>query len=114
MERSTYLGVYNNNYHATQEEYPYRVAIKRYVKGIAEYTNKGYLKREDTAAYIYNIYVLSIFGKGAVINDIEPSEEIDKEIREYCKNYPDFGDFIDEATDVLEAYGQDIQIYKCG
>lgn len=111
MERSTYLGVYNNNYHATQEEYPYRVAIKRYVNGKAEYTNHGYFKREDTAAYIYNILALATFGKGAVINDIQSSMSIEEDVLIYCKEHREFEYTIDQATDVAEAYGHEIQVH---
>ena len=113
MERPEYLGVYNNNYALTQEEYPFRVAIKRYINGEAEFTNYGYFQTVETAAYVYNIYALSIFGKGAVINDVEPSVDIELEVAGYCNEHPEFCDTIDQATSVLEAHGQDIKIHRC-
>lgn len=109
---SRYLGVYDNKYTPTQEEFPYRVAIKRFVNGMPEYTNIGYFQREDTAGFIYNVYALTTFGKGAVINDIEMSDQLELEVLDYANNEEGFDRLLIRVDDVLEEHGHLIKVHS--
>lgn len=107
--RSKYLGVYNNKYEPINAVYKYRVSIKRFVNSKAEYTNVGYFKQELAAAYVYNIYALAIFGKGAVINDIQPNAKIEEEVMAYSETRPDFLKMMEDAAFILEVHNKTIK-----
>lgn len=70
MERSQYLGVYNNTSDDSKSEVPFRAAIRRGQGPQANWVNLGYCKTEAVAARVYNMYAINFFGKGAIINDI--------------------------------------------
>lgn len=114
MSRSKYLGVYDNKHVPSNQEHPYRVAIKRFINGNPEFSNYGYFKLEETAAYIYNIYAIGIFGKGAVINEVAFSDEIEKEIVRYAKEKEGFQSMLDKALVVLEKHGTEITVHING
>ena len=76
LDRSEFLGVYHNTSPSSQAEVPFRVAIKRNVPGSAtDYTNYGYVKTEVAAAMVYNLYAVLRFGKGAILNDVQPTAD---------------------------------------
>jgi hypothetical protein len=86
IQRSEYLGVYNNTNENSSAEVPFRVAIKRQFKGQSSWTNLGYCKSEKVAARIYNMYAINFFGKGAILNDIELSHDELVEFNEFVNN----------------------------
>ena len=110
MTRSKYIGVYDNNHIPSNKDHPYRMAIKIYRNGNPEYTNHGYFKLEETAAFVYNIYAIGTFGKGAVINDVEFSDEVEKEVELYSDTKEGFQTILNRALTVLDENGTDITV----
>jgi hypothetical protein len=108
--QSKYLGVYNND----SKEQPYRVAIRRYINNKPHYTNVGYFALEATAAWIYNVYALCAFGEGAVINDVDVTDEVEHEIEHYAANRGGFHTLMREATRLTETHGDKIRISNHG
>ena len=112
MERSQYRGVYINKYKPTCEEFPYRVAIKQYINGTSKYKNIGFFKTEETSANIYNVYALNMFGKGAIINDVELSAETRVEMQAYFDTVWESKEILDKAMRILRKYKDEIQVYS--
>ena len=108
MKRSRHLGVYNNS----DTDQPFRVAIKRYINDKPHYQNVGYFDTEDAAACVYNIYALCSFGKGAVLNNVEVTDEVELEILEYLSTRPGFLGMIEQATNVMEQENVQIRVNK--
>ena len=111
--KSKYLGVYRNNYAPSRDEFPWRAALKRYVNSKPEYTNIGYTRTEESAGCLYNIFALSTFGKGAIINDIDMTEEIEEEMNELIEHIDGFSEVIERSIAVLEEFGPDISTAWC-
>jgi hypothetical protein len=108
--QSVYLGVYDSD----KTEKPYRVAIRRFINNKPHYTNVGYFITEETAAWVYNVYALCAFGVGAIINDVEVTDQIEDEIEEYASNRGGFYTMMTEATRVTETHGDKIRINQHG
>lgn len=104
--RSKHVGVYHNY----DNNKPYRVALRRMVNGKPIYRNLGYFQNEGTAAWVYNVHALCAFGKGAVINDIEESNEVEEEMTEYLDHRPAFMDLFEQATEIAEQYKDELRI----
>ena len=107
-----YLGVYINKYKPTHSQYPFRVAIKRYINGVAHFTNIGYFEYEDTAAFIYNVHALLLFKQGAVINDVPISDRMQEEVVQHSKDNPNFCQKILDAEQIVIEHAEELHIYK--
>jgi hypothetical protein len=105
-ERSRHLGVYYNY----DNSKPYRVAIMRRVNGKKTYRNEGYFDHENTAAWVYNIHALCAFGKGAIVNDVDFTNDVEEEMTEYLDHRPAFMDMFEQATEIAEQYKDEIRI----
>ena len=108
--QSKYLGVYNNNYFPTKDKYPYRIAVKRFIDDRREYLNFGHAKTEEAAAYIYNVYALTTFGRGAVLNDVEFTPEVELEVEYYSERTPGFKELVEQSLEVLSKHGTEIKV----
>jgi len=111
MSQSQYIGVYENRHAPTQKTKPYRVALKRYVNSKPEYTNIGYFNTEAAAAYVYNIYALNTFGKGAVINKLDITDDIEEELEEFIQEKAGIEVLVERAIELIEAHGHEIKTH---
>ena len=96
MKRSKYLGVYHN----FDNDLPYRVAIKRFVNGIPKYTHCGYFHTEKAAAFVFDVYAITTFRTGAVLNVVSLNEQEAEEVNRYKDTNPDFCKRAEDALDI--------------
>jgi hypothetical protein len=110
MKRSKHLGVYHNS----DNDKPYRVAIKKYIHNKPSYTNVGYFDQEESAAWVYNVYALTTFGSGATVNKVDLTDEIEAEVETYADTRPGFVHLVTEATRLIEMHGDKIRVNQHG
>ena len=105
MERSKYLGVYFNRYEPTRDAFPFRAAIKQYTNDGVKFKDLGFFRSEEAAAHVYNVNALVMFGKGAIINDIDMTRDIAVELEEYMSKRRWFKELLSEAAATLQEHG---------
>lgn len=111
MTKAKYLGVYENRHKLTQDALPYRVAIKRYINGEPEYRDIGKFRSAETSAFIFNIYALNTFGKSTVINDVDLTDSMEVEIKEYAQRAPEFSSLVDHAIEIVEQNREALRLH---
>jgi len=97
INRSEFLGVYNNKSANSMAEVPFRAAIRRGNGDTATWVNLGYTKSEKVAAKIYNMYAVNFFGKGAILNDTVLSADETEEFNTFVQAKPKRVERFDEA-----------------
>ena len=106
----SYLGVYENRYVPTMEEYQYRVAVKVYRDGTSEYFDIGLVDDYELAGAVYNVCALRLIGKRAVLNPIDMDDEVlYQKMKEYSKVNQYFAECIPIAASILEHFKEDIR-----
>jgi hypothetical protein len=98
--RSKYVGVYRNAIKYDRKRY--RVAIKKYQNEEVTYTDVGKFNNEITAAWVYNIHAVHIFGTGAVVNDVDPDMMDAKEYEDFRSKNPKFRAIETEVENFLD------------
>lgn len=111
MPFSKYLGVYENRHVPSNATLPYRVALKRYVNSTPEYTDIGRFKLEESAAFVFNVYSITTFGKGAVINEVDLTEEMEQEIEDFANKTKGFRELVDKVIDIVNKHGTEITVH---
>ena len=97
INRSEFLGVYNNKSANSMSEVPFRAAIRRGNGDTATWVNLGYTKSEKVAAKVYNMYAVNFFGKGAILNDTVLSSDETEEFNAFIQAKPKRIERFDEA-----------------
>ena len=97
IERSEFLGVYNNKSANSMAEVPFRAALRRGNGPEANWVNLGYCTTEAVAAKIYNMYAVNFFGKGAILNDVTLSADEQEEFNAFIQAKPKRIERFDEA-----------------
>ena len=97
IERSEFLGVYNNKSANSMAEVPFRAALRRGNGPEANWINLGYCTTEAVAAKIYNMYAVNFFGKGAILNDVTLSADEQEEFNAFIQAKPKRIERFDEA-----------------
>ena len=100
INRSEFLGVYNNKSANSMAAVPFRAAIRRGNGDTATWVNLGYTKSEKVAAKIYNMYAVNFFGKGAILNDTVLSADETEEFNAFVQAKPKRVERFDEAVTV--------------
>ena len=73
MTRSEYLGVYTIPEEKREEGRAYRVALKikdRKTNEFSWFNCPSTFASEEAAAHVYNVYAVTFFGKGAILNAV--------------------------------------------
>jgi len=106
INRSEFLGVYNNKQEKSKSEVPFRAAIRRGNGDKATWVNLGYTQTEAVAAKVYNMYAVNFFGKGAILNDVTLNASESAEFRTFLAAKPkrsvQFSEAKARATAVLK------------
>jgi hypothetical protein len=97
INRSEFLGVYNNKSANSMSEVPFRAAIRRGNGETANWVNLGYTKSEKVAAKVYNMYAVNFFGKGAILNDTVLSSDETEEFNTFVQAKPKRTERFNEA-----------------
>lgn len=90
-QRSEYLGVYNIPADKVEEGKTFRVAIKlkdRKTQKFSWFNVRDNFSSEKAAAKVYNAYAISFFGKGAILNHVEGTQEELAEAKTYFAAKP--------------------------
>ena len=98
INRSEFLGVYNNKSANSMAEVPFRAAIRRGIGDTATWVNLGYTKSEKVAAKVYNMYAVNFFGKGAILNDTVLSADETEEFNAFVQAKPKRVERFNEAA----------------
>jgi len=98
INRSEFLGVYNNKSANSMAEVPFRAAIRRGNGDTATWVNLGYTKSEKVAAKVYNMYAVNFFGKGAILNDTVLSADETEEFNAFVQAKPKRVERFNEAA----------------
>jgi len=69
-------------------------------------------KTEETSANIYNIYALNMFGRGAIINDVELNAETRIEMQTYFDTVWESEHILNKAKEVLQKHQAVIKVYN--
>ena len=100
INRSEFLGVYNNKSANSMAEVPFRAAVRRGNGDTATWVNLGYTKSEKVAAKVYNMYAVSFFGKGAILNDTVLSADETEEFNTFVQAKPKRVERFNEAVSI--------------
>ena len=101
INRSEFLGVYNNKSANSMAEVPFRAAVRRGNGDTATWVNLGYTKSEKVAAKVYNMYAVSFFGKGAILNDTVLSADETAEFNAFVQAKPKRVERFDQAVHLV-------------
>ena len=101
INRSEFLGVYNNKSANSMAEVPFRAAVRRGNGDTATWVNLGYTKSEKVAAKVYNMYAVAFFGKGAILNDTVLSADETAEFNAFVQAKPKRIERFDEAVHLV-------------
>jgi len=101
INRSEFLGVYNNKSANSMAAVPFRAAIRRGNGDTATWVNLGYTKSEKVAAKIYNMYAVNFFGKGAILNDTALSADEVAEFEAFVQAKPKRHERFQEAKGLV-------------
>ena len=101
INRSEFLGVYNNKSANSMAEVPFRAAVRRGNGDTATWVNLGYTKSEKVAAKVYNMYAVSFFGKGAILNDTVLSADETAEFNAFVQAKPKRIERFDQAVHLV-------------
>lgn len=91
--KNNFLGVFETNpEHDYAKSVPFRVALQIVDRDDPDekiWMNAGYLKTENAAARVYNMYAIEHYGKDAILNDVGvPTKVQNEDFNVYLNDRP--------------------------